>query len=80
MTLARPDPGALKEVKGTDESGSEITLVSESEVSNGAQGFVDLEVLTYENGNIRVGRDGFLLKQQSSLTQAAFVELLRTGR
>jgi hypothetical protein len=80
VLLARPDPGALTEVKGTDDRGSEVMFVSESEDVGESKGFVDFEVLTYENGALCVGQDGFAIKQQSSLTQAAFVELLRTGR
>lgn len=78
--LAHPDPGALTEVKGLDESGSDVTFVTESEDAGESKGFVDFEVLTYENGALRVGEDGFAVKQQSSLTQSAFVEFLRTGR
>jgi hypothetical protein len=79
VLLARPDPGALTEVKGTDESGSEVTFISELEGAVESKGFVDFEVITYKNGALRVGQDGFAIKQQSSLTQAAFVELLQTG-
>lgn len=80
VLLGKPDPGALVERETTDEAGSETTLVAETEEADGKEGFVDYEVLTYKRGVLVVNEDGHAIKEQSSRTQAGFVELLRTGR
>jgi hypothetical protein len=80
VLLGKPDPGALVERETTDEAGSETTLVAETEEADGKEGFVDYEVLTYRDGVLVVNEEGHAIKEQSSRTQAGFVELLRTGR
>ena len=80
VLLAKPDPGALVEKEMTDESGAETTLVAETEDTDGKEGFVDYEVLKFKNGVLVVDKEGYAVKEQSSRTQAGFVELLRTGK
>lgn len=80
VLLARPDSGALAEAKITDESGAEVTVIAETEGEGSGGGFVDYEVLSYRHGALLTDEQGFAVKEQSSRTQAAFAELLRTGR
>lgn len=80
IILARPDFGALRETKVVDESGVEAIMVTETEEEGSGGGFVDYEVLSYENGYLITDEQSFAIKEQSSRTQAEFVELLRTGR
>lgn len=80
VLLTKPDPGALVEKELTDESGTETTLVTEAEESDGREGFVDYEILEYKNGVLVINEEGHPIKEQSSRTQSGFVELLRTGR
>ena len=79
VLLARPDPGALVETQTTDETGAEVTVGTGTEEGNSKSGFVDYEVLTYRNGRLLSDAKGVAVKEQSSCTQAAFAELLRTG-
>lgn len=80
VLLARPDPGALVETIGTDDAEGEITVVTEAEEVSSKGGFVDYEVLFYRNGCLVTDAEGFVVKEQSSRTQAGFAELLRTGQ
>jgi hypothetical protein len=80
VLLARPDPGALVETKGADETGAEITVVIETEEDGSKGGFVDYEVISYKNGKLITNAEGFAVKEQSSRTQAGFTALLRTGQ
>jgi hypothetical protein len=79
---AKPDPGALVEKAAVDESGDEITKVTESETDEDASnvGFVDYEVISYKAGKLITTSEGIAFKAHSSSTQAGFVELLRTGK
>ena len=79
VLLSRPDPGALIETERTDETGAELTVVTESEESADKDGFVDYEVVSYSNGNLITDEAGFVVKEQSSRSQSAFAELLKTG-
>lgn len=76
---ARPDPGALVERQSTDDAGTEVTVVTETEEDGNNDGFVDYEILPYINGKLVSDADGSAMKEQSSCTQAAFAELLRVG-
>lgn len=67
---ARPDAGALKEVSSLDDAETSIVEINENAIK--AQGWVDFQILTYENGVL-------VKKEESSRTQKDFVELLRTG-
>lgn len=80
VLLAKPDPGALVEKQSTDETGAEVTVVTETEEGGTKGGFVDYEVLTYRRGSLVSDADGVPVKEQSSRTQEGFAELLRTGR
>ena len=80
VLLARPDPGAPVEKQSTDETGTEVTVVTETEEGGSKDGFVDYEILTYRNGTLVSDADGSAVKEQSSRTQAGFAELLRMGR
>lgn len=80
VLLARPDPGALVETQSVDETGGEITVITESEEESGKSGFVDYEVLSYKNGTLITNAEGFAIKEQSSRTQTGFAALLRTGQ
>lgn len=73
VLLAKPDVGALVELRTSNEEGEESTVVLEVDSDASGGGWVDYEVFTYENG-IMVSREKF------SRSQAAFVELLRTGK
>ncbi|KQV99992.1 hypothetical protein [Rhizobacter sp. Root1221] len=79
---ALPDPGALVEVLTTDDEGDEVVNVEESDEADDKAGYVDYEILTYVHGTLvhERGADGLTVKNESSRSQAAFVELLRTGR
>ncbi len=80
VLLARPDPGALVETQSFDETGTEATVVTETDEDGGKGGFVDYEVISYRNGKLIANAEGFAIKEQSSRTQADFVALLRTGQ
>lgn len=69
---AKPDSGALTEIATSDDSGDETTIVIESQPESDIDGWVDFEILYYEDGQL-MGRE------KSSRSQTAFVELLRTG-
>ena len=77
---ARPDPGALVETQSTDETGAEVTVVTETEENSSKGGFVDYEIFIYRNGSLISDVEGFAVKEQSSRAQAGFADLLRTGR
>ena len=80
VLLSRPDPGALIETERIDETGAESTIVTESEESAGKDGFVDYEVVSYRNGKLIADEDGFVIKEQSSRSQADFAKFLETGK
>lgn len=80
VLFARPDPGALVETQSADETGTEITAVTEPEVDSSKGGFVDYEVISYKDGVLITSAEGFAVKDQSSRTQAGFAALLRTGQ
>ena len=80
VLLARPDPGALVETQSTNETGTEVTVVAETDEGSSKGGFVDYEILTYRNGRLLSDANGSAVKEQSSRTQAGFAELLRIGR
>jgi hypothetical protein len=80
VRLARPDPGALLEQNASNDAGAEETQIAEADESDGKEGFVDFEILKYKNGVLIVNEEGYALKEQSSRTQAGFVEFLRTGK
>jgi hypothetical protein len=73
VLLAKSDAGALVESRTTDELGEEASAVIAPEADASGDGWVDYEVFTYENSTL-VHREKF------SRSQAAFVELLRTGK
>ncbi len=77
---SRPDPGALVETQVIDESGIEATVVVDAKSDSVAAGFVDYEVISYKNGVLITDETGLTIKEQSSLTQASFAELLRIGK
>lgn len=79
VLLARPDPGALLEQSAINDAGAEETQIAEADESDGKEGFVDFEILKYKSGVLVVNEEGYAIKEQSSRTQAGFVELLRTG-
>lgn len=80
VLLSRPDPGALIETERTDETGAGLTVVTESEGSDGKEGFVDYEVVSYRSGKLITDENGFVITEQSSRSQADFSELLKTGQ
>ena len=77
---SRADPGALVETQVVDENGIETTVVVDAKADSAAAGFVDYEVISYKNGVLITDEIGLAIKEQSSLTQASFVELLRIGQ
>jgi hypothetical protein len=79
VLLARPDAGALVESTTTDENGVETTVAADTSDEANGTGYVDFEILTYQDGALVTDKDGFAIKEQSSRTQAGFAELLRTG-
>jgi hypothetical protein len=80
VVRAKPDAGALVESRSLDELGEESIAIVESESDKSGGGWVDYEVLTYKNGTLVTYEDGFAVKEKSSRSQAAFAELLRTGK
>lgn len=80
VVLARPDAGSLREALVVDESGVETTVAEERDEDGEAASFVDYEVITYKFGAMVTDEAGLAVKQQSSRSQAGFVELLHTGR
>ena len=79
VLLARPDPGALVETQSKDETGAEVTVVTETSDDDSKGGFVDYEILIHRNGSLVSDADGFAVKEQSCRTEGGFAELLRTG-
>lgn len=82
VVRARPDAGALVEVTETDEDGHERTVTKEADTPTEGTGggYVDIEILTLRHGVMDRDEAGSAVKVQTSMTQAAFAEFLRTGR
>jgi hypothetical protein len=75
VTEARADAGALVEVL-TDDDAEDTSVVIESNGTGpkkGSTGWVDVEVLYYRDGEV-------LKKEKTTRTQAALVDMLRTGK
>jgi hypothetical protein len=73
---AKADAGALVEVHVEEDTAESSVIVQEADNEEKAvvgAGWVDIEVLYYEDGRV-------VDKQQTTRTQQALVEMLRTGR
>lgn len=70
---AKPDAGALQRSLDLNESVEIVSTISESESgSANAKGWVDFELLVYKDGVVTE-------RMKHSMSQALFVEFLRTG-
>ncbi len=74
VLLARPDAGALVQKIVFDENGEESTQTASDDVPHLGCGWVDYELFDYGADGVAVSRE------KSTLTQADFARLLRTGK
>jgi hypothetical protein len=70
---SKADPGALVEIHPDDGEESVVVEESGSNAKAGRAGWVDIEVLYYEDGRV-------VDKEKTTRTQAGFVDMLRTGK